>query len=98
MIYFATLHDTLRIGRIAGAGRDMLTPPNTPSPSQPVLALDNVVLTTPHPGMPQPGETRMKQTRNPFDNVAGRSWCAAALGGAGTARYGDAAVRSLAEI
>jgi phosphoglycerate dehydrogenase-like enzyme len=50
MIYFATLHDTLRIGRIAGAGRDMF-PAEPPSPSQPVLALDNVVL-TPHPAAP----------------------------------------------
>ena len=62
----AALHDTLSKGRIAGAGLDVF-PAEPPSPSEPVLSLDNVVLTPHLAGSSR--ETRVKQTRNAFDNV-----------------------------
>ena len=66
VVDFAALHDTLSNGRIAGAGLDVF-PAEPPSPSEPVLALDNVVLTPHLAGSSR--ETRQKQTRNAFDNV-----------------------------
>ena len=42
-------------------------PAEPPSPSEPVLSLDNVVLTPHLAGTSR--ETRGKQTRNAFDNV-----------------------------
>ena len=42
-------------------------PAEPPSPSEPVLSLDNVVLTPHLAGASR--ETRVKQTRNAFDNV-----------------------------
>ena len=66
VIDFAALHDTLSKGRIAGAGLDVF-PAEPPSPSEPVLSLDNVVLTPHLAGSSR--ETRVKQTRNAFDNV-----------------------------
>jgi phosphoglycerate dehydrogenase-like enzyme len=66
VIDFAALHDTLTAGRIAGAGLDVF-PAEPPSPSEPVLSLDNVVLTPHLAGASR--ETRVKQTRNAFDNV-----------------------------
>ena len=86
VIDFPALHEALTAGRIAGAGLDVF-PQEPPSPSEPVLSLDNVVLTPHLAGASR--ETRVKQTRNAFDNVLrvapGR---ASALGGAGTARHG----------
>jgi phosphoglycerate dehydrogenase-like enzyme len=61
-----TLHEALSSGRIAGAGLDVF-PHEPPSPSEPVLSLDNVVLTPHLAGASR--ETRMKQVRNAFDNV-----------------------------
>ena len=66
VIDFAALHDVLSNGRIAGAGLDVF-PAEPPSPSEPVLSLDNVVLTPHLAGASR--ETRAKQTRNAFDNV-----------------------------
>jgi D-3-phosphoglycerate dehydrogenase len=66
VIDFAALHDALKSGRIAGAGLDVF-PSEPPSPSEPVLSLDNVMLTSHHAGSSR--ETRVKQTRNAFDNV-----------------------------
>jgi phosphoglycerate dehydrogenase-like enzyme len=66
VIDFAALHDVLSNGRIAGAGLDVF-PAEPPSPSEPVLSLDNVVLTPHLAGSSR--ETRVKQTRNAFDNV-----------------------------
>ncbi len=66
VIDFAALHEALTSGRIAGAGLDVF-PVEPPSPSEPVLLLDNVVL-TPHLAGAS-WETRAKQTRNAFDNV-----------------------------
>ncbi len=66
VIDFAALHDTLINNRIAGAGLDVF-PAEPPSPSEPVLTLDNVVLTPHLAGSSR--ETRLKQTRNAFDNV-----------------------------
>ncbi len=60
------LHDALNSGRIAGAGLDVF-PAEPPSPAEPVLSLDNVVLTAHLAGASR--ETRVKQTRNAFDNV-----------------------------
>ena len=54
VIDFAALHDALSAGRIAGAGLDVF-PAEPPSPSEPVLSLDNVVLTAPSGGS-QPGD------------------------------------------
>jgi phosphoglycerate dehydrogenase-like enzyme len=66
VIDFPALHDALSNGRIAGAGLDVF-PAEPPSPSEPVLSLDNVVLTPHLAGASR--ETRVKQTRNAFDNV-----------------------------
>jgi phosphoglycerate dehydrogenase-like enzyme len=66
VVDFAALHDALSNGRIAGAGLDVF-PAEPPSPSEPVLSLDNVVLTPHLAGSSR--ETRVKQTRNAFDNV-----------------------------
>jgi glyoxylate reductase/D-3-phosphoglycerate dehydrogenase len=66
VVDFVALHDTLVNGRIAGAGLDVF-PAEPPSPSEPVLSLDNVVLTPHLAGSSR--ETRVKQTRNAFDNV-----------------------------
>src|SRR5271169_107348 len=66
VIDFPALHEALVGGRIAGAGLDVF-PQEPPSPSEPVLSLDNVVL-TPHLAGAS-SETRVKQTRNAFDNV-----------------------------
>lgn len=66
VIDFPALHDALSNGRIAGAGLDVF-PAEPPSPSEPVLSLDNVVLTPHLAGSSR--ETRVKQTRNAFDNV-----------------------------
>ena len=66
VIDFPALHDALVGGRIAGAGLDVF-PAEPPSPSEPVLSLDNVVLTPHLAGASR--ETRGKQTRNAFDNV-----------------------------
>lgn len=66
VIDFPALHDALSNGRIAGAGLDVF-PQEPPSPSEPVLSLDNVVLTPHLAGASH--ETRVKQTRNAFDNV-----------------------------
>jgi glyoxylate reductase/D-3-phosphoglycerate dehydrogenase len=66
VIDFPALHDALTNGRIAGAGLDVF-PAEPPSPSEPVLSLDNVVLTPHLAGASR--ETRAKQTRNAFDNV-----------------------------
>jgi phosphoglycerate dehydrogenase-like enzyme len=66
VVDFPALHDALTSGRIAGAGLDVF-PAEPPSPSEPVLSLDNVVLTPHLAGASR--ETRIKQTRNAFDNV-----------------------------
>jgi phosphoglycerate dehydrogenase-like enzyme len=66
VIDFPALHDALSNNRIAGAGLDVF-PQEPPSPSEPVLSLDNVVLTPHLAGASR--ETRVKQTRNAFDNV-----------------------------
>ncbi len=66
VIDFPALHEALTSGKIAGAGLDVF-PQEPPSPSEPVLSLDNVVL-TPHLAGAS-SETRVKQTRNAFDNV-----------------------------
>lgn len=66
VIDFPALHDALSSGRIAGAGLDVF-PAEPPSPEEPVLSLDNVVLTPNLAGASR--ETRVKQTRNAFDNV-----------------------------
>jgi len=60
------LHEALSGGQIAGAGLDVF-PQEPPSPSEPVLSLDNVVLTAHLAGGSR--ETRVKQLRNAFDNV-----------------------------
>jgi phosphoglycerate dehydrogenase-like enzyme len=60
------LHEALSAGRIAGAGLDVF-PQEPPSPSEPALSLDNVVLTAHLAGASR--ETRVKQVRNAFDNV-----------------------------
>jgi glyoxylate reductase/D-3-phosphoglycerate dehydrogenase len=66
VIDFPALHEALSGGKIAGAGLDVF-PAEPPSPSEPVLTLDNVVLTPHLAGASR--ETRVKQTRNAFDNV-----------------------------
>jgi D-3-phosphoglycerate dehydrogenase len=66
VIDFPALHEALTSGGIAGAGLDVF-PQEPPSPSEPVLSLDNVVLTPHLAGASR--ETRVKQTRNAFDNV-----------------------------
>jgi len=66
VIDFPALHEALTTGRIAGAGLDVF-PTEPPSPSEPVLSLDNVVLTPHLAGSSL--ETRTKQTRNAFDNA-----------------------------
>jgi phosphoglycerate dehydrogenase-like enzyme len=66
VVDFVALHDALINNRIAGAGLDVF-PDEPPSPSEPVLSLDNVVLTPHLAGASR--ETRIKQTRNAFDNV-----------------------------
>ena len=66
VIDFPALHDALSNNRIAGAGLDVF-PAEPPSPSEPMLSLDNVVLTPHLAGSSK--ETRVKQTRNAFDNV-----------------------------
>jgi phosphoglycerate dehydrogenase-like enzyme len=66
VIDFPALHEALISGQIAGAGLDVF-PAEPPSPSEPVLSLDNVVLTPHLAGASR--ETRVKQTRNAFDNV-----------------------------
>jgi len=66
VIEFLALHEALSSGKIAGAGLDVF-PQEPPSPSEPVLSLDNVVLTPHLAGASR--ETRVKQTRNAFDNV-----------------------------
>jgi phosphoglycerate dehydrogenase-like enzyme len=66
VIDFLALHDALSNGRIAGAGLDVF-PSEPPSPSEPVLSLENVVVTPHLAGASR--ETRVKQTRNAFDNV-----------------------------
>jgi glyoxylate reductase/D-3-phosphoglycerate dehydrogenase len=66
VIDFPALHEALTTGKIAGAGLDVF-PSEPPSPSEPVLSLENVVLTPHLAGNSR--ETRVKQTRNAFDNV-----------------------------
>jgi glyoxylate reductase/D-3-phosphoglycerate dehydrogenase len=66
VIDFPALHEALIGGKIAGAGLDVF-PSEPPSPSEPVLTLENVVLTPHLAGNSR--ETRVKQTRNAFDNV-----------------------------
>jgi len=66
VVDFPALHEALTSGKIAGAGLDVF-PAEPPSPSEPVLSLDNVVLTPHLAGASR--ETRVKQTRNAFDNV-----------------------------
>ena len=66
VIDLAALHEALSAGWIAGAGLDVL-PQEPPSPSEPVLSLDNVVLTAHLAGASR--ETRVRQVRNGFDNV-----------------------------
>jgi phosphoglycerate dehydrogenase-like enzyme len=66
VVDFPALHDALSNHRIAGAGLDVF-PAEPPSASEPVLSLDNVVLTPHLAGASR--ETRVKQTRNAFDNV-----------------------------
>jgi phosphoglycerate dehydrogenase-like enzyme len=66
VVNFEALHEALSSGQIAGAGLDVF-PQEPPSPSEPVLSLDNVVLTPHLAGANR--ETRMKQVRNAFDNV-----------------------------
>jgi phosphoglycerate dehydrogenase-like enzyme len=66
VIDFPALHEALVSGKIAGAGLDVF-PTEPPSPSEPVLSLDNVVVTPHLAGASL--ETRVKQTRNAFDNV-----------------------------
>jgi glyoxylate reductase/D-3-phosphoglycerate dehydrogenase len=66
VIEFAALHDALTSGRIAGAGLDVF-PTEPPSPSEAILSLDTVVLTPHLAGASR--ETRVKQTRNAFDNI-----------------------------
>jgi phosphoglycerate dehydrogenase-like enzyme len=70
VIDFPALHEALTGGKIAGAGLDVF-PAEPPSPTEPVLSLDNVVLTPHLAGASR--ETRVKQTRNAFDNVL-RAW------------------------
>jgi phosphoglycerate dehydrogenase-like enzyme len=60
------LHEALTTGKIAAAGLDVF-PQEPVSPSEPVLSLDNVVLSPHLAGASR--ETRVKQTRNAFDNV-----------------------------
>ncbi|HSU04938.1 MAG TPA: 2-hydroxyacid dehydrogenase [Acetobacteraceae bacterium] len=60
------LHDALASRHIAGAGLDVF-PQEPPAPSEPVLTLDNVVLTAHLAGSSR--ETRIKMLRNAFDNV-----------------------------
>jgi phosphoglycerate dehydrogenase-like enzyme len=66
VVDFRALHDALTTGRIAGAGLDVF-PDEPPSASEPVLSLDNVVLSPHLAGASR--ETRIRQTRNAFDNV-----------------------------
>jgi phosphoglycerate dehydrogenase-like enzyme len=66
VVEFPALHDALTTGRIAGAGLDVF-PDEPPSASEPVLSLDNVVLSPHLAGASR--ETRIRQTRNAFDNV-----------------------------
>jgi phosphoglycerate dehydrogenase-like enzyme len=66
VIDFPALHEALSSGKLAGAGLDVF-PTEPPSPSEPVLSLENVVLTPHLAGASR--ETRVKQTRNAFDNV-----------------------------
>ena len=66
VIDFPALHEALISGKIAGAGLDVF-PSEPPLPSEPVLTLENVVLTPHLAGNSR--ETRVKQTRNAFDNV-----------------------------
>jgi phosphoglycerate dehydrogenase-like enzyme len=66
VIDFPALHEALSNNRIAGAGLDVF-PSEPPSPSEPMLSLENVVLTPHLAGSSK--ETRVKQTRNAFDNV-----------------------------
>ncbi len=66
VVDFAALHEALTSGKIAAAGLDVF-PQEPPSPSEPVLSLENVVLTPHLAGASR--ETRVKQTRNAFDNV-----------------------------
>jgi phosphoglycerate dehydrogenase-like enzyme len=66
VVDFPALHEALTTGRIAGAGLDVF-PQEPPSASEPVLSLDNVVLSPHLAGASR--ETRIRQTRNGFDNV-----------------------------
>jgi phosphoglycerate dehydrogenase-like enzyme len=66
VVDLTALHEALTAGRIAGAGLDVF-PTEPPSPSEAVLSLDNVVLTPHLAGASR--ETRVKQTRNAFDNI-----------------------------
>lgn len=66
VIDLEALHEALTSGRIAGAGLDVF-PIEPPSPAEPVLTLDNVVLTAHLAGSSR--ETRIRQVRNAFDNV-----------------------------
>ena len=66
VVDLAALHDALTTGRLAGAGLDVF-PQEPPAASEPVLALDNVVLSPHLAGASR--ETRIRQTRNGFDNV-----------------------------
>ena len=66
VIDIPALHDALVGGTIAGAGLDVF-PQEPVSPSEPVLSLDNVVL-TPHLAGAS-AETQLKHTRNALDNI-----------------------------
>ncbi|WP_422001461.1 2-hydroxyacid dehydrogenase [Reyranella sp.] len=66
VVDLAALHEALTTGRIAGAGLDVF-PQEPPPADEPVLSLDNVVLSPHLAGASR--ETRIRQTRNGFDNV-----------------------------
>jgi phosphoglycerate dehydrogenase-like enzyme len=66
VIDLEALHEALTSGRIAGAALDVF-PVEPPSPSEPLLTLDNVALTAHLAGSSR--ETRMRQVRNAFDTV-----------------------------
>jgi phosphoglycerate dehydrogenase-like enzyme len=66
VVDFEALHEALTSGGIAAAGLDVF-PEEPPTPSEPLLSLDNVVLSAHFAGSSH--ETRVKMLRNAFDSV-----------------------------